>query len=52
MLLNWPHIQGNIATRAECYNYITALPFLKDFDVGSYEPLSTIVLQNQDGQKK
>ena len=37
MLLNWPHIQGNIATRAECYNYITALPFLKDFDVGSYE---------------
>ena len=37
MLINWPYIQDNIKTRSECYNYLTSLPFLKDFDVGSYE---------------
>ena len=37
MLINWQYIQGNIKTRSECYNYFTSLPFLKDFDVGSYE---------------
>ena len=37
MLINWPYIQDNIKTRSECYNYLSFLPFLKDFDVGSYE---------------
>lgn len=37
MLINWPYIQDNIKTRSECYNFLTSLPFLKDFDVGSYE---------------
>jgi hypothetical protein len=37
MLINWPYIQENIKTRSECYNFLTSLPFLKDFDVGSYE---------------
>jgi hypothetical protein len=37
MLINWPYIQDNIKTRSECYNYLSSLPFLKDFDVGSYE---------------
>jgi hypothetical protein len=37
MLINWPYIQDNIMTRSECYNYLSSLPFLKDFDVGSYE---------------
>ena len=37
MLMFWPYIQDNIKTRSECYNYLTSLPFLKDFDVGSYE---------------
>ena len=37
MLINWPYIQDNIKTRSECYNYFTSLPFLKDFDVGSFE---------------
>ena len=37
MLMFWPYIQDNIKTRSECYNYLISLPFLKDFDVGSYE---------------
>jgi len=37
MLMFWPYIQDNINTRPECYNYLSSLPFLKDFDVGSYE---------------
>ncbi len=37
MLINWPYIQDNILTRSQCYNYLSSLPFLKDFDVGSYE---------------
>jgi hypothetical protein len=37
MLINWLYIQDNIKTRSECYNYLISLPFLKDFDVGSYE---------------
>jgi len=37
MLMFWPYIQDNIKTRSKCYNYLTSLPFLKDFDVGSYE---------------
>ena len=37
MLIKWPYIQDNIKTRSECYNYLISLPFLKDFDVGSYE---------------
>ena len=37
MLINWPYIQDNIDTRSECYNYLISLPFLKDFDVGSFE---------------
>jgi hypothetical protein len=37
MLINWQYIQDNINTRSECYNYLSSLPFLKDFDVGSYE---------------
>ena len=37
MLINWPYIQDNIKTRSDCYDYLTSLLFLKDFDVGSYE---------------
>jgi hypothetical protein len=37
MLMFWPYIQDNIMTRSECYNYLSSLPYLKDFDVGSYE---------------
>jgi hypothetical protein len=37
MLINWPYIQDNIKTRSECYNYLVSIPFLNDFDVGSYE---------------
>ena len=37
MLMFWPYILDNIKTRSECYNYLTSHPFLKDFDVGSYE---------------
>ncbi len=37
MLINWLYIQDNIKTRYECYNYLISIPFLKDFDVGSYE---------------
>lgn len=37
MLMFWPYIQDNIKTRSECYNYLTSLPFLKDFDFGSFE---------------
>ena len=37
MLIFWPYIQDNIKTRSECYNYLISLPFLKDFEVGSYE---------------
>ena len=37
MLLNWLYIHDNIKTRPDCYKYLRNLPFLKDFDVGSYE---------------
>ncbi|MEC8421425.1 MAG: hypothetical protein VXZ32_09940 [Verrucomicrobiota bacterium] len=37
MLINWPYIQDTIKTRSECYNYLIKIPFLKEFDVGSYE---------------
>ena len=37
MLMFWPYIQDNIKTRYDCYNYLISIPFLKDFDVGSYE---------------
>ena len=31
MLIIWPHIQDNIKTRSECYNYLTSVPFFKRF---------------------
>ena len=37
MLINWQYIQDNIKTRSECYNYLSSVPFLNYFDVGSFE---------------